>query len=226
MDTFMKRNMYISALAVSAFAATSAFAANPYADRFHDDDWISVTGEVASTSQGEFTLEYDEDEGFVTVEMDDWDSYDEANRLSTGEKVTVHGAIDDDAFEKRRIEAGSVYAHDRSTYYLANAADEENIVVSTYVNVEVPDGTLVNMKGEVGEVRGREFDLKTPVGNMVVDTDEMSQNPLDNEGFQQIDSGDRVSVSGRLDLDLFEKREIKAEHIMSLDSKTLRGQSS
>ncbi len=61
--------------------------------------------------------------------MDDWDWYAEGYKLLNGEKVRVHGLIDDDLFETTKIEASSVYVQNLGTYFYASSADEEDTYV-------------------------------------------------------------------------------------------------
>jgi len=199
-----------SVSAASLMAVASASAQNPYAQP--DGDWISITGEVASVGEGAFMLDYGE--GVVTVEMDDWDWYDEASRLVSGEQVTVYGAIDDDLFEVTSIEANSVYVFDRNTYFYANDADEEDAYYVAYpFPVTVADGGWVSVSGSVKSINGREFIVDTGLYEIQVDTDTLAYNPLDDFGYQQIDQGDVVTVSGELDEGFFERREILASSI-------------
>ena len=44
----------------------------------------------------------------------------------------------------------------------------------------------------------------------------MPYDPLDEDGYQQIEVGDRVSVTGRVDEDLFEGRELVADSVVTL----------
>lgn len=195
-----------------AAVPTLAEAEKPYA--VADRSWISLTGSVAATTAERFTLDYGE--GLIQVEMDDWDWYDEARRVVPGDRVTVYGRVDDSLYEKRTIEADSVYVFDRNTFYYANDADEEGDYQFSFPMVTVPDGSWVSVSGKVQEVAGRELVLDTGLGTMRVDTILMPYNPLDDVGFQKIDEGDRISVTGTLDLDFFEKREIQADSIVSL----------
>lgn len=183
-----------------------------------DDEWISLTGTVAATDPERFTLDYGE--GLVTVEMADWDAdrdgYDETSRLIPGDRVTVYGRMDDSLYERRTVEADSLYVHDRSSYYATDDADDVRRLGPP--NVVVPDGSWISLSGTVEEVSGRELRLDVGDGDIVqVDTILMEYDPLDEAGFQKIDKGDRVSVTGRLDLDFFERREIQAETIVRLE---------
>jgi len=63
---------------------------------------------------------------------------------------------------------------------------------------------------------GREFTVDTGLQKMKVDTMAMAYNPMDDKGYQQIDIGDYVSVSGNMDYDFWEKRELMADSIVTL----------
>lgn len=188
-----------------------------------DNSSIVITGEVIKSSHDSFTLDYGTDT--IVVEMDDWDIYDESAPLALGEKVTVYGMIDDGLFETRTLEASSIYAHNRNTYYYASAIDEEGDgvnyyyppVVSSGDAAQFDDGNWLSLSGRVVEVDSQEFAIRTGGGKTVrVDTDSMSYNPLDSDGLQHINVGDLVYVSGRMEEGLFEADEIKANTVTTL----------
>jgi hypothetical protein len=70
----------------------------------------------------------------------------------------------------------------------------------------------------VTDVDDEEFTLNTGTRSIRVEVDEMPYNPLDDEGYQKIELGDRVSVSGVIDDDLFEGRELVASSVVDLVS--------
>ena len=208
----MMTTMRITQLLIVLFAlliAMPAEAQDPYTAA--DDTWISLSGTVESVAPDAFMLDYGE--GVVTVEMDDWDADADAYKVSMGDRVTVNGMVDDDLFETTTIEASSVYVDNLNTYFYASAADEED----TFVNVTSPpvvSATVV--QGIVTEVNDEEFTIDTGLREILVETDEMYYDPLDDEGFKQIDIGDRVSVTGNIDDDFFEGRELVASSITTL----------
>ncbi|MDX1571303.1 MAG: DUF5666 domain-containing protein [Xanthomonadales bacterium] len=182
---------------------------NPYLQP--DDSWISLSGEVESVMPDQFTLDYGD--GLVIVEMDDWDDDADAYKVVSGDKVTVYGLIDDDTFETTTIEASSVYVEGLNTYFYASAADEEDSFVSVAVPV-VRSATIT--QGTVTGIDGREFTIDTAGRQFTVDTSGMPYDPLDDEGFQKIDVGDRVSVTGKVTSDFFEDRMLMAESVVEL----------
>lgn len=79
----------------------------------------------------------------------------------------------------------------------------------------VPSQIVV--QGTVTSVSYEEFTIESGDRRMVVEVEEMYYNPLDDVGYQQIEVGDRVSVSGKIDDDLFEGREIVADSVVTLE---------
>jgi len=179
-----------------------------------DGSWVSLSGQVASHTPDAFTLDYGE--GTITVETDDWDSIGDAWTIAEGDSVTVYGRVDDGLYQNRRIEAGSVYIEDLDTMVTApSAADEEEVLPVTYTYLSVPADYDYQVAGTVTSISGREFTIDTGDRKISVDTMQMAYNPLDDDGVVQIGEGDFVSVSGDLDLNVFDENEISAEAIIN-----------
>jgi len=206
----------IIALGLALLAASQSSLAgdkNPYAKP--DESWITISGKVDSVNPDSFVLDYEK--GKIVVEMDDGDRDADAYKLLPGDQVTVSGRIDDDFFETTTIEAYSVFVKNLNTTFFASALDEEG-PDNYVVNIAAP---LVdfhyNLVGTVTKVKDAEFVVDTGVRSFNVEVDEMTYNPLDDEGYQKIEEGDRVSVTGRLEYDFFEGRELEASSIMKLN---------
>ncbi len=182
-----------------------------------DETWISISGTAVDTKPASFTLDYGD--GLITVEMDGWDWYNKEFRVIEGDKVTVYGRIDDDLYETTTIEASSVYDENLNKYFYTNSADEEYDddydywIVATEI---VPGETIV--RGAVTSVNGREFTLDTGPRRLTVDTSAMIYNPMDDMGYTRVDKGDYVSVSGDMDVDFWEGRELMADTIVVLEN--------
>ncbi|SDJ87640.1 hypothetical protein [Microbulbifer yueqingensis] len=205
----------IAAGAAGLVLSLPALAADPY--KKPDDSWISIAGEVVTAEDDRFSLDFGD--GVIVVEMDDWDWYQEGRALLPGQEVIVHGRVDDDLYELRTIEASSVHVDSLNSTFFASALDEEDIpriYVGSYFSFPLVEGREMSLTGMVTDIDGREFTLDTGVREMRVDTVGMGYNPLDDEGYQQVDAGDFVSVSGELDLGFFEENEIRAGRILSL----------
>jgi uncharacterized protein YdeI (BOF family) len=204
-------------MAITSLALAQGMNENdPYAQP--DDSWISISGTVVDPKADRFTLDYGE--GLIGVEMDDWDSYGDAYGLLDGDKVTVYGRVDDDLFEVATIEAGSVYVENLNTYFYASSDDEEGSAYSPYFwTAETPlTLSMATIRGTVTSVDEfeREFTIDTGLQEITVETAYLGYNPLDNVGFQQIDIGDRVSVTGKFDLSFIEGREFDADSVITL----------
>lgn len=208
------------ALSAPAMAQTPDTADKPNPYLMPDESWISISGTAVDPQAASFTLDYGE--GTVLVEMDDWDWYGDAAGILDGDKVTVYGEIDDDFYELTSIEASSVYVESLGTYFYANSTDEEGAYEGykgdydywvSYAPIVVGQTTV---RGTVTSVTGREFTINTGLRQLTVDTIAMPYNPLDDKGYQQIDVGDYVSVSGSMDYDFWEKRQLMADSVITL----------
>lgn len=207
------------ALGLAVAVPTLTFA-QPAPKKKPDDTWISVSGTIVSTTPHSFRLDYGK--GVITVEMDDFDFYAEGRALMENDQVVVYGLIDDDAFKKRTIEASSVYVENLRTHFFASAEDEEDFATVTGVEMD----PAIEVIGRVGQVQGRELQLHTGTATLDVDTASMGYDPLDQEGFQQLRTGDRVRVRGDLDVGLFDDLDLVAESIVTLASSDARGDAS
>lgn len=176
------------------------------------ESWLNLSGTVESAGPRSFVLDYGS--GNVTVEMDDWDWYREGRAIDRGDAVVVTGKIDDGLYQDRKIEASSVYVKDLNTFFYANGADEEDVVLSRVYVTTAP--SYSDSTGYVTAVEGREFTLGAVNGAIRVDTTGMTENPMDQTGFQQIEVGDRVYVWGDLDLGARESTELMAKGIVTL----------
>lgn len=187
-----------------------AAAEDPYAQP--DDSWISISGKVETVSPDSFTLDYGNGM-IVTVEMDDGDRDADAYKLLSGDEVNVVGKIDDDMFETTTIEASSVYVDKLNTTFYASAADEEDVIVSVSVPIDLSQ-TLV--RGTVESVGEDQFTVDTGTRKLTVKTDGLGYDPLDDEGYVKVRKGDRVSVSGDIDDAFFGGPELNADSVIVL----------
>lgn len=203
----------VTLLGAASAVTLSASAQTPVETR-PDGSWISLSGQVSSYTPNAFTLDYGE--GVITVETDDWDSIGDVWSISEGDQVTVYGRVDDGLYQNRRIEAGSVFIEDLDTLVTApSPADEEDPLPVTHTYLTVPADYDLQVVGTVTSVSDREFTIDTGERKVSVDTMQMGYNPLDDSGVVQIEEGDFVSVSGDLDLNVFDENEISAETIVS-----------
>ena len=96
----------------------------------------------------------------------------------------------------------------------AGAMDEQDIdftVMSPILRDTVIKGNITHVSRE-----DEEFTLDTGIQMLTVEVDELLTNPLDNEGYLQLSVGDRVSVNGKIDNDLFEGRVFEAVSVTKI----------
>jgi uncharacterized protein YdeI (BOF family) len=177
-------------------------------------EWLSLSGSVVSRAPESFVLDYGDDT--ITVEMDDYDWYNE-NAVTVGDEVIVTGRMDADFWENRKIEADSVFVGSRNAMYFASAADEEGTLLPILTFDPLTAGESVSLTGTVSSIVGDEMHLDAGLLEYTVDAGELGYDPFDSDGAQRIAVGDRVSVYGRMDsADLFDRREIDALSITEL----------
>ena len=212
-----RRSLFIAVTGAAITVGAATAPANAQNSGFQQGDWVSLTGTIDTTVGDYFIVDYGA--GRATIEMDDWDWYPDIHKLLVGDRVTVYGTIDKTGYVDRVIEAGSVYVHNRNTYYFANAADGENLQFAVSPVITVPDSSW-GLRGKVTDVdEAREFVMESPFGTIRVDASELAYNPFDEAGGQQITEGDWLVVYGELDTpDWFGEGEVEveAESIISL----------
>ncbi|MEQ8517285.1 MAG: OB-fold nucleic acid binding domain-containing protein [Chromatocurvus sp.] len=198
----------ITVLAAGSTVWANAAEASPYTKP--DDSYISIDGTVDSVSRDSFLLDYGQ--GVVTVEFDDGDRDADAYKLVEGDRVSVSGVIDDDFYELTTIEASSVYVESLGTYFYASAADEEDpmIVVTPLVT------SSTTVQGTVSGTDDDSFSIDIGARELTVETEEMIYDPLDDEGYQKIEKGDIVSVTGNMNTELFDGRVMEADTVTTL----------
>lgn len=218
----LKRTMLLTAMfsgaligyGANAQAQTLAEEMTTPLNSMPDEALITLSGIVGEVGADEFKLNYGTDE--ITVELDrfGWTG-NETNYLVPGESVTVRGYIDDDLFEGREIEAYNLRLNDSYVYYYTT--DVDPVYFYTYdVDTALQDGTEVSVTGRVSNVGNGEFTVTNDNGAMRVDIAGLGYDPLDDEGLQKVEAGDRVYVYGQIDNDFFEAREITADGIVEL----------
>lgn len=209
--------LFISVGTVVLSASTVALAQSP--ELQPDDTWISLSGTVESVERDSFVLDYGR--GFVTVEMDDGDRDADAYALLQGDNVIVNGMIDDDLFETTTIEASSVYVESISAYFFASPVDEESAGLYTpALPLAVPvvagqasiHGTIVAIDPNEQEVV-----LDTGLNTLVVELDDLSFDPFDDQGYVKLDLRDQITVNGSISDDFFEGHVFEGDYLVSIN---------
>ncbi|WP_117319719.1 DUF5666 domain-containing protein [Chromatocurvus halotolerans] len=172
---------------------------------------MNIDGTVDDVTKDSFTLDYGQ--GVITVEFDDGDRDADAYKLVEGDQVSVAGVIDDDFYEMAKIEASSVYVESLGTYFYANSVDEEDPVITVNTPLVISNMTV---QGTVSSTDDESFALDVGAQKLTVETDDMVYDPLDDEGYQKIEKGDIVSVTGNMNNELFDGRVLEADTVTTL----------
>ena len=170
-----------------------------------DGSLMTLAGTVVAAAPDWFRLKSGDEE--VTVEMDDWDWYQEGKALKVGDVVTVTGRVDKGLWQQRKIEASSVYVRNLGVSFLANGADEEE---RTAALIQVGTATT-SAQGVVSAVEGQEFTVGSMTGPVRVDMSDLETKP-------KVATGDRVYSWGNFDVDAAEGVEMKAQGVVLLSS--------
>ena len=179
-----------------------------------EGDYVSLTGTVNSVEEDSFTIDYGTN--IIEAEFDDLFSNANADeRLSPGDRVTVYGTVDDDWFEGRVIDVDTVYSSSSYTVYGATDVSASPLYYVDPYPADATTGTYITLDGEVTNTRGQSFVLNTGGTMIDVETNELGYNPLDDTGAQQIENGDRVTVVGTLEDQLFEDSVLVADVLYS-----------
>jgi uncharacterized protein YdeI (BOF family) len=201
----------LTGLGVLVLITGAVAAQTPYEKA--DDTWITISGTVQDVSRDSFTLDF-KNGGTIKVEMDDGDRDADGYKLISGDDVVVSGMIDDDLFEKKKIEASSVFVKKLNTTFFASSVDEEDYSTIYYSPYLLrPSMTVVT--GTVTGVDDDEFTVDTGTRKIEVETDEMDDSPFDN-GYRKVARGDRVTVTGDMDSEFFDGRVLNAETVTVL----------
>jgi uncharacterized protein YdeI (BOF family) len=180
---------------------------------------ITISGQVNEVKANTFRLNTGNKN--ILVEMDDYKNWvADGFKLMNGDNVVVTGRVDKDLFEKKKIEAGTVYGKNINTTFYANSADEEDLSyipsTSSYFP-SMPVGALVDLQGKITNISGREFTVDTGFRKVTVDTNSLIYNPLDDKGFTRLSVGDRVRVSGEVNEEFFDTtKEVSANALAEL----------
>lgn len=177
-----------------------------------NNSWISLSGIVTTPGVSSFEMDYGE--GNVTVEIDDWGWYKEDDPILEGDRVTVYGYVDRNEFEKTSIEASSVFVRDINHRYYADSDDDEDVLATSENRSTIDNG--LQLRGEITAVDGRKFTIDTGNRTVKIDTTEMFYNPIDEKGYQKIEVGDYVQVSGELNSNVSKKVELTAQSVTTL----------
>jgi len=176
-------------------------------ENVQEDTSITVSGSVTHARDDEFDLLVGGQE--ITVEVEDEIRDGDAYTLVPGDRLTVTGRVDDDLFEGRELKASALHIDKLGTTFII----DEEYADKYGMNFGVDIGDYAVVAGHVTAVNDGEFRIHAGLGDFTVEVDELAENPLDDEGYMKIHTGDAVRVTGVVDDDWFEGREIVATSV-------------
>ena len=174
-----------------------------------EDTSITLSGAVLETHEDEFDLRVGA--AIVTVEVEDEIRDGGAYTLLPGDRVTVSGRVDDDLFEGKELKADALHIDKLGTTFII----DEEYAEKYGMNFGEDIGDYAVVSGHVTTVRpdDGEFRIHAGLGDFTVEVDQLAENPLDDEGYMKIRTGDAVRITGEVDDDWLEGREIVATSI-------------
>ncbi|NMH60272.1 NirD/YgiW/YdeI family stress tolerance protein [Alteromonas ponticola] len=215
------KNTLLSTAIAGAIFSTSALAATTNSSAsanelaaFDDDTWITVNGEIENIHTDSFVVKTGDNR--ITVEFDDGDNDADALAFEAGEKVTVSGKVDKDVFSDTALDASSVFVHDHNTTYVSNPDDR--VVYDRYIATAVVPENFddITMIGTVAKVDDDTFELSAADATVKVDVSELSGEPLEESGFLNIETGDRVKVDATMGDTFFSEGTVVANTLIQM----------
>jgi uncharacterized protein YdeI (BOF family) len=180
-----------------------------------DGEWITISGKVTSVTPNKFVLKPQGQS--ITVEMNNLDWVTDGYKIIEGDQVVVNGFVDKRFLDKKTIDASSVYVKGLGTYFYNNPTVEivTPLIPTLYMGLkDFPEGASADLHGVVSSIHGREFELNTGFRKITIDTKSMAFNPLDDKGYLKVKVGERVRVSGKVDNNFLEGKEVDANYIV------------
>ena len=207
MSSFFHSPSVAVLLLVSALGVPlQAQQASPY--RAKNGDEIKLAGKVSKAAAKTFLLDYGK--GTITVEMDDYDSFEEGFNIVDGDQVIVTGRVDADPGQKRTIEARRVLIPAIDLELFASATDEEDTESKVFTQ-SLSDGTEVDLRGIIKSIEKKVITIQSSKGRV-----EIHLGSVKGQERETFYLGQAVRVTGFFKNRLFRKDMIFAESIESV----------
>ncbi len=178
-------------------------------------EWITISGVVTGVRDDGFVILSEGKSTFI--DFDSTPAHSNLQKLESGYQVIVSGEIEQIQFEEGKLLAEQIYLKETDTYLIGQPTENSNDVISLnpyYSTVEdLPQNTIVNIKGRVTRIKQRDIFVFTGDREIKVDTSEMAFNPIDDQGATKIELNDFVKVSGTVERNFFQSNAIKASFI-------------
>ncbi len=203
-----------SLMAGTAIAQETQTNSVPVATSQASTTWISLTGTVTEVDSKFITMDYGEGELIVdtdTLQLDQT-AFENLNDAT----VTVTGMLNQQLLTEGRMRASSLYLKNVGTAFVAATTMEHEsdmLISAAGLDLGKSEVTLI---GNVTTVSDDAFQFGAGDAALTVEVDDLSDNPLDEDGYLVLKHGDRVKVTASIEDDFFEDYEIDAESIVRL----------
>ena len=187
---------------------------SPY--RLKNGDEIKLAGKVSNAKANTFLLDYGR--GSITVELDDYDSYEEGLNIVDGDQVVVTGKVDADSGQKRTIEARRVLIPAIDLEIFASATDEEDTASKAFTQ-SLTDGTEVDLRGIIKNIDKKVITIQSSKGRV-----EVHLGSVKGQERETFYLGQAVSVTGVFKNRLIRKDMIFAESIEAVKREIVKRQ--
>ncbi len=192
----------------------SGFTASAQLNKKEDGEWVTLVGEVLSTSPQSFKMS--DGENRLTIEVDDKSFDRDARRLRIGDDVIVKGRVDKNKWTKNTVEAAAVYVNELKTIIYANPADEEAnyaIAPMRLYGDSTPKSSRVTVTGRVTYLAKPWLTVDTGNRKLKVLAKKLEGNVFENSEGTQLQLGDRVLVQGQASDSFYKNRHVVADYI-------------
>lgn len=180
-----------------------------------EGSYLSIHGTVVNATADSFDLRYGDD--LIAVEMEHWDWYSDIYDSLDGKEVRVYGYLNEPFYKGQTIRATSIHVEDIGTYFYPSGIHDEPPAPTAF---SVHDFDFA-VTGEVTAAGRDKFTLDSGERQLTVDIRGLDDNPLDDEGFQKVVIGDRVTVFADSNPSLFLKRTVRAEAVIKLQEDSM-----
>lgn len=190
---------------------------------YSDGSTVTLTGTVQKVDGHDFVMRHGRENIEVELEGWNWNKPDLEKHLKVGQRVTVTGEVDDDWFDEKELEAQNIYLDTEQVYFYtvdinpAYVQATRDVEKRRMARGDMQDGSYYSVRGDIKKIDGDDIVLAANNRNYRVNLDELGYNPLDNQGLQRLSVGDRVWVSGEIDDNFFDGKEIDADVIVSIN---------
>tara|TARA_B100001971_G_scaffold215192_1_gene259863 strand:+ start:115846 stop:116505 length:660 start_codon:yes stop_codon:yes gene_type:complete len=182
-----------------------------------DGEFVFFHGKVISRSGENILVMPKNSKKQIIVEVDDEVKEHDSYNLMPGDDVRITGFVDQDALEKFKVEASTVYVKNINSFIFVSGVDEEGAPLKDtdlIFQSTIPGRSQSTLNGKVTKIGTDFFVVDTGLRKVKVLLSQISYDPLDDVGFTQIDIGDKVLVSGILNKNDFINDRLIASYII------------